>query len=119
MWVEGAYAFFVTCNSTPMETIYVFSLTDGSLLGTILPGSVIAGDIKFTGTAGGLGWVDMAWGLQAFQRSTGEYEILVEDDVHAKNVLYHWCPSNNCGEKSASIADRTGTPPNRPLLVNH
>jgi hypothetical protein len=103
MWVEGDYAFFVTCNSSPMETIYVYGLSDGHLVGTILPGSDIAGNIEFLGTYGGLGWVDMAWGIQAYRRLDGEYEVLVEDDVHAKNVLYHWCPSGSCPDPTTSI----------------
>ena len=107
MWVEGDYAFFVTCNSTPIETIYVYSLADGSSVGTILPGPEIAGDIQFTGVYGALGWVDMAWGIQAYKRSTGEYEILVEDDVHAKNVFYHWCPSGSCPEPTTSVVPHT------------
>jgi len=106
MWVEGDYAFFVTCNSSPMETIYVYSLSDGHQVGTILPGSDIAGNIEFLGTYGGLGWVDMAWGIQAYRRQNGEYEILVEDDVHAKNVLYHWCPSGSCPDPTTSLHPR-------------
>jgi len=118
MWVEGDYAFFVTCNSTPSQKVFVYSLADGSSVGTILPGSAISGDVQFTGVYGALGWVDMAWGIQAFLRSTGEYQILVEDDVHAKNVFYHWCPSGTCKEKPSGIEDRSIAPKKAPLQVN-
>lgn len=108
MWVEGDYAFFVTCNSTPATTIYVYALSDGQLVGTILPGPEIAGDVLFYGTYGSLGWVDMAWGMQVFKRSNGEYQILVEDDVRAKNVFYHWCPTGSCPESTTSTKGRMG-----------
>jgi len=103
VWVEGDYAFFVTCNSTPSTIVYVFSLKDGSQTGQIWPGAEIAGDIDFTGSMGGMGWVDMAFGIQVFKRSNGEYQILVEDDVHAKNAWYHWCPSGSCPELSTGV----------------
>jgi nitrous oxide reductase accessory protein NosL len=119
MWVEGEYAFFVTCNSTPATTVYVFALSDGHLVGTILPGPEIAGDIAFYGTYGSLGWVDMAWGIQAFKRANGEYQILVEDDLHAKNVFYHWCPSGTCDDPVASAAPKSASRSRpSPLLVN-
>ena len=118
MWIAGDYAFFVTCNSQPKEIIYVYSLATGAQVGTILPGSNIAGDLAFLGVYGGLGWVDMAFGIQAYQRRSGEYEILVEDDVHAKNVLYHWCPTTTCKEKTADIEDPTGAPRKHPLMVD-
>lgn len=113
MWIEGDYAFFITCNSTPATTVYVYSLADGKLVGTILPGPEIAGDIAFWGTYGSLGWVDMAWGIQAFQRANGEYAILFEDDLHAKNVLYRWCPSGNCSEPTSASAATRKDPPGR------
>jgi len=28
---------------------------------------------------------------------------LVEDDLHAKNVFYHWCPSGTCDDPVSSI----------------
>lgn len=106
MWIEGDYAFFVTCNSTPATTIYVYTLSDGNPVGTILPGPEIAGDIPFYGTYGSLGWVDMAGGMQAFKRANGEYQILVEDDVRAKNVFYHWCPSGTCDDPASASKTR-------------
>ena len=109
MWVEGDYAFFVTCNSTPATTVHVFNLSDGTRVGTIVPGPEIAGDISFMGVWGATGWVDMAWGIQAFKRANGEYQILVEDDVHAKNIFYHWCPAGTCQDQTTSIQPRTRT----------
>ncbi len=119
MWIEGDYAFFVTCNSTPATTIYVYSLSDGDSVGTILPGPEIAGDISFYGTYGSLGWVDMAGGMQAFKRANGEYQILVEDDVRAKNVFYHWCPSGTCDDPaSASKPGRVPRADRAPIRVD-
>jgi hypothetical protein len=108
---EGDYAFLVTCNSTPATTIYVFSLTDGSLVGTIVPGSEIGGNISFMGSMGGLGWVDMAWGIQAYKRKSGQYAILLEDDVHAKNVMYLWCPTGTCTENTVQNTTSTQARP--------
>jgi hypothetical protein len=94
--IEGAYIFAVTCNSAPVELIYVFNSSDMSLVGVITPGDAIRGNISFTGTYGGLGWVDMVGGMQVYKRLNGEYEILVEDNVGNKVLFYRWCPSGVC-----------------------
>jgi len=47
-------------------------------------------------------WVDVATGLDVKKRSNGEYDIMVEDDIYAKSVMYRWCPSGNCPEGSSA-----------------
>ncbi len=38
------------------------------------------------------GWEDRVGSLQATERKNGEYLILVEDDEHARNLLFRWQP---------------------------
>ena len=104
--IEGAYIFAVTCNSAPVELIYVFNSSDMSLVGVITPGDAIRGNISFTGTYGGLGWVDMVGGMQVYKRLNGEYEILVEDNVGNKVLFYRWCPSGACSSSPISPSQK-------------
>jgi len=117
LWVEGDYIFVVTCNSSPIELIYVYSTSTGKLVGIITPGAIVEGNINFTGTYGGLGWVDMVGGIQAYKRLNGEYEILVEDNVGNKNMFYHWCPSGTCNI-TTSIVENTKTVIKHPISIN-
>lgn len=118
MWVEGEYAFFITCKSEPSTIVYVFSLVDGSLVGTMTPGPEIAGDVSFFGSAGSLGWVDMAFGIQAFKRANGEYMILFEEDLHAKNVMYRWCPKGSCAPATVGVETKPARTGIRPMRIN-
>ena len=38
------------------------------------------------------GWEDMVGSIQATKRKNGEYLVLVEDDAHARNLLFRWTP---------------------------
>jgi hypothetical protein len=38
------------------------------------------------------GWEDRVGSVQATERKNGEYLILVEDDEHARNLLFRWTP---------------------------
>jgi hypothetical protein len=38
------------------------------------------------------GWEDRVGSVQATERKNGEYLILVEDDEHARNLLFRWKP---------------------------
>lgn len=97
LWVEGDYMFFASAFAEP-RMIHVYKVSDGTRLGGIGPGAEVGGDRKVMGSYGHTGWIDMVWGVQAFQRKNGEFLILLEDDLSAKNNLYRWCPSSNCPE---------------------
>ncbi len=43
---------------------------------------------------GQTGWVDITRGLTAFQRSNGEYIVIVEDNGFSKNIVYRWNPGD-------------------------
>lgn len=53
---------------------------------------------KYVGTMnhfdkfGMTGWIDITRGITAFQRSNGEYIVIIEDNGYAKNVVYRWQP---------------------------
>jgi len=79
----GDYVFEVGYASR--GEVWAHSLIDGSLTGTMdVPASL--------GGNGYSGNVDIGYGIHAFKRSTGEYEIAVEDDYMAKVLLYRWNP---------------------------
>lgn len=42
------------------------------------------------------GWLDIPHAVQAFKKSNGQYLILVEDNLRAKNIFYQWCPTGDC-----------------------
>lgn len=42
------------------------------------------------------GWLDIPHAVQAFKKSNGQYLILVEDNLRAKNIFYQWCPDGDC-----------------------
>lgn len=118
MWIEGDYAFFITCSSKPTTIIHVLSLKDGHVVGTIVPGPEIGGDVAIFGEYGNLGWVDMVGGIQAFKRSNGEYRILFEDDLHAKNVMYTWCPEGSCKDRSETTSASSRRSPEKRIGVD-
>jgi hypothetical protein len=52
-----------------------------------------AGTLQAGPEVGGVGgWEDMVGSIHATKRANGEYLILVEDDWHAKNLLFRWTP---------------------------
>ncbi len=65
--------------------VSVFSLKDGSPIGTMAPGPEVGG---------ASGWVDQSHGLRATRCRNGEYRVLVEEDYRGKNLLYRWTPGN-------------------------
>jgi hypothetical protein len=87
--VAGDYLFEVGWESR--AKCWITDLTDGSTVGTMEPYGD-AGKTKYTG------WVDIGFGITAYQRSNGEYDVLVEDDGWGKILLYRWCPSGECSE---------------------
>ncbi|BDI28202.1 hypothetical protein CCAX7_002530 [Capsulimonas corticalis] len=70
--------------------VWVHSLVDGSLTGTMDVPSSLGGN-------GYSGNVDIGYGIHAFKRANGEYEVAVEDDYMAKVLLYRWNPNGAVG----------------------
>lgn len=63
---------------------HIFRAKDGAYVGSFEPGPAVGE---------GVGWQDMPYSLQAFQRRDGEYMVLVEEDWRGKNLLYRWWPN--------------------------
>ncbi len=59
--------------------------------GRILPG-ILAPDEKVVGDMSHI-WVDWKQGVHVIRLTSGEYEVLVEDDIYDKQILYRWTPS--------------------------
>lgn len=79
--VEGDYLFAVE----PSAIVHVFRKRDGSRIGTISPGAEV-------GHASG--WVDVPFGISAFQHPCGEYLVFVEEDARGKVLVYRWNPKH-------------------------
>ena len=85
MSVTGQYLFVTYAQQ---NQVLVYNLDTAALAGTITPGSSVGG----TGSNTPLGWTDIPYGVRAYQRATGEYEIFNEDDWLGKIVMYRWTP---------------------------
>lgn len=66
--------------------LYVFNSSDLSSVGYI----------ERDPNLGLTGWLDIPHAVQAFKKSNGQYLILVEDNLRAKNIFYQWCPTGDC-----------------------
>ena len=94
--VAGQYLFL---SYSPQNQILIYNTNTGSQIGSIFPGASVGG----TGVAGGpgvLGWTDIRYGVRAYQRASGEYEIFNEADWLGKVVLYRWTPSGQMAKSS-------------------
>jgi len=76
MDVAGNRIFTVTMQN-PVVTMW--DATTGEELMQMTPGKEVNGQS---------GWVDIPYGLRAFQRSNGEYLVFVEEDWKAKIIVY-------------------------------
>lgn len=79
----GDYGFEVGWSTR--AKVWVTDLRTGALVGTMEPG-LDCGGIKHSG------WVDIAAGIQAYQRSNGEYLVFVENDGIGSVIMYRWSP---------------------------
>jgi hypothetical protein len=79
----GDYAF--TGGWQERGRIWVNRLSDGGEVGVLEPGPTVGG-VENTG------WIDLLTGINAFKRSTGEYLVFVEENYHAKSLIYRWKP---------------------------
>lgn len=76
----GKYLFTVGVQSAMVR---VYDNSDAKYIGSISPGPEVGGKS---------GWVDIPYGICARRLKDGEYLITVEEDWHAKNILYLWKP---------------------------
>jgi hypothetical protein len=82
--VAGDYLFEVGVTSNCR--VHVYRIRDGAYLGDLTPNNGLF-------TVANTGWVDIRpFGVQAMQRPDGTYAICVEEDWHAKTVIYRWKP---------------------------
>jgi len=79
----GDYAF--TGGWKTRGKIWVNRLSDGAEVGSFDPGETVGGVEK-------TGWIDLLTGINAFNRSTGEYLVFVEENYKAKSLIYRWKP---------------------------
>jgi len=59
--------------------VYVYDTVTGTLIAKLTPGIEVARES---------GWVDIPYGLRAYQRANGEYVVFVEEDAKAKVIMY-------------------------------
>jgi len=77
---------------------YIFTAPVRRKGGVILISVFDANTGQFKGTMshhdrfGDTGWIDITRGITAFQRSSGEYLVILEDNAYAKNIVYRWTP---------------------------
>ncbi|MBW3622511.1 MAG: hypothetical protein KY468_03770 [Armatimonadetes bacterium] len=76
---QRIFAGFLGGVTGEKEYVLVYDTETGQKLGSLLPGPEIGGNAN---------WVDMAYGVRAFQRANGEYVVSVEDVVLGKTILY-------------------------------
>ena len=66
--------------------VFVSDIKTGKTLGTMVPAKELGG-IEHTG------WVDIGWGVNAYQRKNGEFLVFVEDDSLSRVIMYRWLPN--------------------------
>ncbi len=81
---EKDYLFEVGFESR--AEVFVSDINTGKTLGSMVPSAEFGG-IEHTG------WVDIGWGVNAYQRKNGEFLILVEDDSLSRVIMYRWLPN--------------------------
>lgn len=79
--IAGDYLFGV--QGVDPETVSVYDLDTGRLVGTMKPDGAV-GDAS--------GWIDTNIGISAQRRSNGEYIVCVEEDLYEKALIYRWTP---------------------------
>ena len=86
---EGDYVFLVVGSKSKTDDqlrrpiLFVYSKTDGALVGTMQPG----------GNVNDRAMVDMAHSFNVHKRENGEYIIVMEDCAYAKNIVFRWTPT--------------------------
>ncbi len=78
MSIAGDYIFAVTVKKAE---VYVYDAKTGRQVRILKPGPEVFGET---------GWVDIPYGVRAFQRKNGEYLVFVEEDAKAKVIMYRF-----------------------------
>ncbi|MBE9215472.1 hypothetical protein IQ247_22875 [Plectonema cf. radiosum LEGE 06105] len=78
MSIAGDYVFAVTVKKAE---VYVYDAKTGKQVRILKPGAEVFGET---------GWVDIPYGVRAFQRKNGEYLVFVEEDAKAKVIMYRF-----------------------------
>lgn len=78
MSIAGDYVFAVTVKKAE---VYVYDAKTGRQVKILKPGAEVFGET---------GWVDIPYGVRAFQRKNGEYLVFVEEDAKAKVIMYRF-----------------------------
>ncbi|BAY13270.1 hypothetical protein [Calothrix sp. NIES-2098] len=76
MSVAGDYVFIVTFKTAE---VHVYNAKTGVQVQQFKPGPEVAGES---------GWIDIPYGIRAFQRANGEYLVFVEEDWKGKVIVY-------------------------------
>ncbi|NDJ20349.1 hypothetical protein GS682_01535 [Nostoc sp. B(2019)] len=76
MSVAGEYVFAVTVKTAE---VYVYNAATGTQVQQLKPGPEVGSES---------GWIDIPYGIRAFQRSNGEYLVFVEEDWKGKVIVY-------------------------------
>lgn len=76
---QRIFAGFLAGGANGDETVRVYATETGAHLGNLWPGPEIGNNAN---------WIDMAYGVRAFQRSDGEYVVFVEDVIYGKTIVY-------------------------------
>ena len=96
MWAAKDYIFTISLNNEP-KVVDVYSKSDGSHIGSIIPGLEIGGNIKYENYSYAyFGLEDMKYAINVVYKKNGVYVITLENDLSARNFVYMWCPSNSC-----------------------
>ncbi|MDJ0534554.1 MAG: hypothetical protein QNJ70_19080 [Xenococcaceae cyanobacterium MO_207.B15] len=80
--IAGDRVFAVESRSAEVQ---VYDAITGEFIMTLSPGSEVSNES---------GWVDIPYGLRAYQRQNGEYLVFVEENAKAKVLLYKIATSN-------------------------
>ena len=102
MSVAGDYLFLGYENLFDDDNsgrIRAYRLSDGAFVGTLHGGPEI-GDL--------VGAMDVAYGVRAFQRASGEYLIFSEEDWHAKVLMYRWTPPKTAPAAPTDVRAQAG-----------
>ncbi len=76
MSIAGDYVFIVTVRTAE---VYIYNKLTGAFVTKLKPGPEVANES---------GWIDIPYGIRAFQRANGEYLVFVEEDAKAKVIMY-------------------------------
>lgn len=76
MSAAGDYLFTILVKTAE---VYVYNASTGKLVKQFKPGPEVANES---------GWIDIPYGIRAFQRASGEYLVFAEEDWKAKVIVY-------------------------------